>query len=685
MQSYNPEAIRNIAIAGHQGVGKTSLVEGLLYVAGAIDRLGRVDDGTATTDFDPDETARHISVNVALAPVEWRGRKLNLIDTPGYADFVGEVISGIRVADAALLVISAAAGVEVGTEIAWDLARERDLPRAVLINKLERENADFRRALTSVQATLGAECVPCQLPIGAEADFRGVVDLVRGVAVIGRGPEAEVEDIPAELADEAAAARELLIERAAEADDELMERYFDQGSLSNEEIVAGLRAGIREGALVPVFCAAGGTGIGATALLDALADLMPSPMDAGAADAEGNALSVSADAPAAALVFKTLSDPYVGRLTYFRVFSGKLQSSGEACNVNRQETERLAQLSTMQGKETESQAEISAGDLGAVAKLTNTHTGDTLTDKDHPVRLAGIDFPAPVYSLAVVAASKADEDKLGPALGRLVDEDPSFAFHREAQTGETIISGQGETHLNVAVERMKRLGASVVTQPVQVQYRETIRKSVRVQGRHKKQTGGRGQFGDCWVKFEPLPRGAGYEFVNKIVGGSIPRQYIPAVDKGIQENLARGPLAGYPVVDLRATCDDGSFHAVDSSEMAFKLAGGLAFRKAMEAADPILLEPIVVAEITVPDEYMGDVMSDLNAKRGQILGMEPLGGAQLIRAQVPQAEMMTYAIDLRSIARGRGKFKLEFSHYQEVPAHLAQAIISQAKKEQEDG
>ena len=685
MKLYNTDAIRNVAIAGHQGIGKTTLVESMLYLTGAIDRLGRVEDGTTVCDFDPDEAARDISINAAVAPVEWNNTKINLIDVPGYADFVGEVKSGLRVADAVLLLVASSAGVEVGTEVAWEIAGDLKLPRVIVVNKIERENAEYERALESIKSILGDACVPFHLPIGEEGDFKGVVDVVSGKAILGKGRDAVEAEIPAELADEAAAARELLIERAAEGDEELMERYFEGEELSTKEIIRGLKVGICSGDVVPILCASGLQGVGVRAVLDAIQGLLPSPAEVGFVDAEGQERAADPDGPVAALVFKTVSDPYVGRLTYYRVYSGTLRTGSEAYNSTQDESERLAQLSVMRGKTAEATTEVPAGDIGGVAKLSTTRTGDTLTSEDQPVKLPGIDFPQPVYARAVVAETKADEDKLGPALGRLVEEDPSFTFHREAVTGETIISGQGETHLNVAVERLKRLGSSVVTHPVKVQYRETIRRVARVQGRHKKQTGGRGQFGDCWVNFEPLPRGSGYEFVNKIVGGSIPRQYIPAVDRGIQENLDRGPLARYPVVDFRATCEDGSYHDVDSSEQAFKMAGGLAFRRAMEKAAPVLLEPIITAEIVVPDEFMGDVIADMNAKRGQILGMEPSNGRQTIKAKVPQAEMMRYAIDLRSIARGRGSFRTEPSHYEEVPAHLAEEIIEQSKREQEDG
>jgi len=687
MKRYKAEAIRNVAIAGHGGTGKTSLVEAMLFDAGAIERLGRVDAGNATTDFDPDETRRHMSVNVALAPLEWREHKINLIDTPGYADFVGEVVSGMRVAEAALLVVAATAGVEVGTEAAWEIADQRQLPRLIFINKMDRENADFGRCLESLRQVFGNKCVPVQVPIGAEAGFRGVVDVLHSVAFLGRGREVtQQSEIPAEVADLVATAREQLMESAAEADDELLEKYLGGEPLTDEELVHGLLQGIKSGSVVPVLCGSATENIGVQPLLDTLLRFVPSPVEVGAVKGEdGAAREPKESAPTAALVFKTITDPYVGKLTYFRVYSGALRSGSEVLNARKKQSERIGQLFFLRGKQQEATSEVPAGDIGAVAKLTGTTTSDTLTDPAHPIVFPPIEFPEPNYSAAVAAITKGDEDKMGPALQRLAEEDPTFRYRRDVETGQVVISGQGDTHLDIIVERLKRLGANVELRELKVPYRETITTTVRVQGRHKKQTGGRGQYGDCWVKFEPLPRGAGYEFVDAIVGGAIPRQFIPAVDKGIQEAMEQGYLAGYPVVDLRATCDDGSFHSVDSSELAFKLAGQLAFRAAMEKDAPVLLEPILNVEITVPAQYMGEVIGDLNTKRGRIQGMEPIGGGkQLIRAQAPMAEMLRYAIDLRSIARGRGSFKTSFSHYEEVPPHLAQQVIEKAKKEREE-
>jgi elongation factor G len=692
VKRYPASALRNIALAGHGGTGKTSLAEAILFDAGAVDRLGRVDAGTATTDFDADETRRHMSVNLGLAPCEWREHKLNVIDTPGYADFVGEVQSGLRVADAVVLLVSApAGGVEVGTETAWEIAEDRKLPRFIFVNKMDRENADFSRTLESIRSTFGKRCVAIQVPVGSESSFSGVVDIVHRVAFTGSGKAIQQGPVPAGLETQVDAGREQVMECAAEADDELLEKYLGGEPLTDEEMIRGLIAAVKAGTCIPVLCGAALENIGIQPLMDSLVQFCTSPVEAGAVT--GTAPGTEREErrqptesePVSALVFKSMSDPYVGKLTYFRVYSGILKSDSHIFNTSRDHDERIGQLYVMRGKHQEAVAELPAGDIGAVAKLGNTSTGDTLADRARPTIYPTIRFPQSTFSAAIVAQSKADEDKMGPALARLAEEDPSFHFHREAETSQTVISGQGEAHLAIIVERLRRFGANVVVHDLKVPYRETITQAARVQGRHKKQTGGRGQYGDCWVKFEPLPRGSGYEFVDAIVGGAIPRQYIPAVDKGIQEAMVHGVLAGAPVVDIRATCDDGSFHDVDSSEMAFKLAGALAFRNAMEKANPVLLEPIFNLEVTVPEQYMGDIIGDLNTKRGRILGMEPVGmGKQVIRASVPQAETLRYAIDLRSIARGRGSFHIEFSHYEEVPGHIAQQVVDRAKKEREE-
>ncbi len=674
MKRYSATEIRNIALAGHQGTGKTSLTEAMLFDSGAIDRLGRVEDGTAKTDFDPDEARRHISIHLAMAPVEWKGTKVNVLDTPGYLDFVGEVGSAMRVADAAVLLVSAPSGVEVGTEAAWDLATDRKIPKFLFVNKMDRENADFGRVMESIRSVFGNRCVPIQVPIGSERTFSGVVDVLHRVAYTGAGKEVQSGPVPAECEAAVEHWREALMECAAEADDELLEKYLGGEPLTDDELCHGLLAAVRSGGTVPVLFGSAAANIGVQPLLDTLTALAPSAAEAGADESK----------PLAALVFKTLSDPYVGKLNYYRVYGGVLHS-GDLYNPSREHDERFGQLFLLRGKQQEPVSDVPAGDIAAVAKLVVTGTGDTITERGRGSKLEGIRFPQPSFSKAIVAETKADEDKMGPALVRLAEEDPTFKFHRDPETGQTVIAGQGDTHLSVVIERLKRLGAHVHEQEVRIPYRETITGSARVQGRHKKQTGGRGQFGDCWVRFEPLPRGTGYEFVDAIVGGAIPRQYIPAVDRGLQESLDHGILGGFRVVDIKATCDDGSFHDVDSSEMAFRQAAHLAFRAGMEKGGAVLLEPMMTLEIEVPEQFMGDIISDMNTKRGRILGMEPIGNSrQLIRAQAPMAEVQSYAIDLRSIARGRGRFTSEFSHYEEVPAHIAQHVIEKAKKEREE-
>lgn len=691
MKAYKADAIRNVALVGHGGCGKTSLSEALLFSAGAIDRMGRVDDGTTTSDYDPDEVKRKISVNATLLPCEWKGVKINFVDTPGYADFVGDVKSALRVVEGALIVVCAVSGIEVGTETVWAFAEEYNVPRAIFVNKMERENADFYAVTEALRVRFGNRIVPVQLPIGSQDTFKGIVDLVRMKAYTGSGKSVVEGEIPGDMAEAVAKYRESLVEAAAENDDALITKYLEGEELTSEEVAKGVAAGIRAGKLVPIFCGSALSNIGTASLLDEITSSFPSPADA--APQKGVNPQTKAeeerkpsDSEAfSALVFKTLADPYVGKLTYFKVYSGVLKSDSHVFNSTKGIEERVGQVYFLRGKNQEATSEVHAGDIGAVAKLSETGTGDTLCDKAKAVVYPKIEFPSPVYSVAIRAKSKADEDKLGPALSKLADEDPTFEYHREMETGETIISGLGESHVEITVDRLKRkFGVSVDIDTPKIPYRETILTSAKAQGRHKKQTGGRGQFGDCWIEIEPAERGSGFEFVDQIVGGAIPRQFIPAVEKGIREAMERGILAGYPVVDIKATVYDGSFHPVDSSEMAFKMAGILAFQNAAEKASPVILEPMLNVEVTVPEEYMGDIIGDLNGKRGRILGMEPVNGRQVIRAVVPQAEMLRYAIDLRSIARGRGTFKTEFSHYEQVPAHIAQQIIEQRKKEREE-
>ncbi|MCX8052656.1 MAG: elongation factor G [Armatimonadetes bacterium] len=685
MKKYSIESIRNIALVGHGGTGKTSLAEALLYTSGAISRLGRVDDGTSTGDFDPEEIQRKISINASVLPCEWKSTKINLIDTPGYPDFIGDVIGSMRAVEAALIVVDGSGSIDVGAETGWDLATEAGITKLFFVNKLEKENMDFYRTLEALRQRFGTSVAPLQLPIGAEDRFVGVVDLLTHKAYRWENGKVAPTEIPADMADQISKMREELIESVAEMDDALMEKYFDQGTLTDEEVASGLEMGLRAGKVVPVLCGSAMKMVGVDTLLDFIVASVPSPATAqsvvGKSPSGAEEKRVPGD-PFCALVFKTMADPYVGKLTYFRVFSGSIKSDSHVYNANKGREERVGQVYFVLGKTQEGCPEVGAGDIGAVAKLQETVTGDTLCDKARPIILPPIKFPEPVHSLAVKAKTKADEDKLGPALQKLAEEDPTFHTIRDPDTGQTLLSGLGETQVDIMVERLKRkFGVEVETETPKVAYRETITMPAEAQGRHKKQTGGRGQFGDCWIRLEPLPRGAGYEFVDQIVGGAIPRQFIPSVDKGIREAMTSGIVAGYPVVDVRATCYDGSFHTVDSSDLAFQLAGRLAFRAAAEKAGPVLLEPIMDLEVVVPEEFMGDVIGDLNAKRGRVAGMEPLGGGrQKIRAQVPQAEILRYSIDLRSIARGRGKFTAQFSHYEEVPAHVAQTIIAQAEK-----
>jgi elongation factor G len=689
MKKYDIGKIRNVVLAGHSGAGKTSLAEGLMFASGAVDRLRRVDDGTAATDFDADEVKRKISINTALAPCEWQDCKVNVLDTPGYPDFVGDVISALRVVESAVLVLDAVSGVEIGAETAWDHAKEQGLACVFFVNKMDRENADFGRTVESLVNRFGNRVLPIQLPIGSQDSFKGVVDLVKMKAITWADGKPVEGDISADLQGQANEARAKLIEEVAGVDDDLMNKFFETETLSDEDFTKGLKLGMLTGSIVPVLCGAVNKMMGVQPLLSFITDAVPSPATAEAVGVNPQTKGEEKRKPDdsfSALVFKTMADPYVGKLTYFRVYSGAIKSDSQIYNANKSRDERIGQVYFLRGKTQEGTTEIGAGDIGAVAKLQETSTGDTLCDRSKPIMFEPIDLPAPVFSLAIHAKTKVDEDKLGPALQRLAEEDPTFHTRRESETSQTLISGLGETQLDISVDRLKRkFGVEVETDTPKTPFRETIMGKADAQGRHKKQTGGRGQFGDCWIKLEPTPRGEGFLFVDHIVGGSIPRQYIPAVEKGIIEAMDRGILAGFPVVDVRAEVYDGSFHTVDSSELAFKLAGVLAFENAAGKAQPVLLEPIMNVEVVVPEEFMGDVIGDLNAKRGRILGMEPGGsGKQLIRATVPEAEMRRYAIDLRSIARGRGWFKAERSHYEEVPAHTSQQIIAEAKKAKEE-
>lgn len=676
------EKIRNVALIAHGGAGKTSLSEALLYDSGTIKRLGKVEEGNTVSDYDPEEIKRRMSVNTSILPCEWRGHKINILDTPGYMDFVGEVLGALRVCEGAIVVVDASAGVEVGTEMVWSYADERQLPRLVFINKMDRENADFIRVVNEIAEKFGVNVIPIQLPLGSQASFSGVIDLIKMKAYTG--PEAVEGEIPPQFKAQAEEYRVKLLEAAAESEDELIMKYLEGEPLSEEEIKRGLAFGVKNRKFVLALCGAATMDIGGRQLLDAIVDYLPSPAEIEVQTEGGEVLKADENGPLASLVFKTFADPYVGKLSYFKVYSGVMSSDSRVFNPRAGEEERIGQLFFLRGKEQTPVKEVSAGDIGAVAKLSVTITGDTLCDKSHPIILPGIKYPEPLFSVAVAPKTKADLDKLSNVLNRLVEEDPTLQVKRELSTGETILSGMGESHVDIAIRKLQdKFGVGVVTSLPKVPYRETITKVARAQGKYKKQTGGRGQYGDVWLRLEPLPRGSGFEFAEEIFGGAVPKQYIPAVEKGLKEAIQSGVLAGFPVVDIRAVLYDGSYHPVDSSELAFKIATHLGFKKAMEQAGPILLEPIMNVTITVPEQFTGDVLGNLNTKRARVMGIDQKKGTAIIKAQVPLAEMQRYATELRSLTQGRGVFSMEFSHYEEVPSHIAQAIIEQARKERE--
>ncbi len=687
--------IRNVALVAHGGAGKTTLTEAMLFSAGATTRLGRVEDGTTVTDYDEDEVRRKISISAALAWCEWKGRKVNLVDTPGFAAFLTDAKNALRVVDGAVVVVGAPDGVKVQTEKVWSYAAAQELPRAVYLSKMDRERADFARALEDVQKNLSPKAVAVQVPIGQETGFGGVVDLVRMRAVRfatdGSGKATE-GDIPDEVKALAETQRAALVEAVAEADDKLLEKYLESGELTEAEVREGLACGIRDQKLFPVLCGAPTRNIAVSPLLDLVVESFPSPSERAAVqgtDPKGNGTvtrEARDEAPLAALVFKTVADPYAGKVTMFRVYAGAMTSDSTVLNASKGGRERVGQLLLLRGKQQTPVESLGAGDMGAVVKLKETGTGDTLCDEKAPVRLPEITFPAPVISFAVEPKAKGDEDKMSTAFTRLREEDPTIQIRYDSQTKETVVSGMGRAHVEIVAERLKRkFGVDVTLKTPRVPYKETIKARAReIQGRHKKQTGGRGQFGDCWIHMEPVPRGGGFEFVNQVVGGAIPRNYIPAVEKGIVEGMERGPLAGYPVVDLKVTLYDGSTHTVDSSELAFKLAGRLAFRKAMTQAKPTLLEPIMTVEVVAPGDCMGDIVGDLNSKRGRVLGIDAKGRNQAVKANVPLAEMLEYDSRLRSITGDRGDYSMEFSHYEEAPAHIQEKVVAEAKRPVEE-
>lgn len=677
--------LRNVALVGHGDVGKTSLVEGLLHAAGVIQRVGRVEDGSTTSDWDEEEIRRGISLQTSVLPLDWKGSKINLLDTPGYLDFVAEVKAALRVVEGALVVVCAGSGVEVGTELAWQYLEEAGLPRLFFINKMDRENASFQRTVDQLREHFGERVVPLYLPVGEAAGYRGIIDLLAMQAYLldGNGPQ----DIPAEQAEAAQSWREQLVEAVAATDDELTLKYLEDEPLSLEEITAALRQGVASGQVCPVLAGSALMGSHWPGVLQYLRDLVPSPADTGtiaARDLKGEPLDLKpSDSQPSALVFKTLADPYVGRVTLFRVFSGTVRSDSTLRNAGKGVDERVGQLFLVRGREHIPVSQVSAGDIGAVAKLQKTTTGDTLCLADKPLLLDPPDVPEALLQLAIEPQKKGDEEKLAAALARIAEADPSLSVVKDTESGQTLVAGMGETHLEVLVSRLeKKFGVPVTLSDPRVPFRETLRGRTKVEGKYKKQSGGRGQYGHVWLELEPLEPGGGFEFVDKIFGGAVPRQYIPAVEKGVQETMAEGVLAGYPVVDVRVTLFDGSYHSVDSSEMAFKLAASMAFRKGFMEANPVLLEPILQLEVVVPEAYTGEVSGDLNRRRGRIVGMDAHKGKQRIEALVPMVEMARYATALRSMTQGRGTFKTRFSHYEEMPAPLADAIVAAAGKGQ---
>jgi elongation factor G len=689
MKVYDAATIRNVAVVGHGGSGKTQLVSAMLFDGGAVNRLGRVDDGTTVTDFDEEEIARKHTLSSSVAFVEWNKTKINIIDAPGFANFLSDARSALRVADTAIVVVDSVAGVEVQTEKVWAIADEFGLPRIVVLSRVERERASLERSLDSLRGSFGRAVVPVALPLGEERSFAGVIDLVGmkayTFAADGSGTFT-TGDVPASHAEAAKAARDALVEMVAEADDSLMEKFFESGTLSQDDLVSGLRKGVQAGRVFPLLPTSGGANIGIQMLLDAILAYAPSaaerPFPAQTRAGEPTEVEASESAPYTAFVWKTVADAFAGRITMFRVISGVLKSDTAVHNFTKDSQERLGHLLVQQGKQQTQVPEVKAGDLGAVAKLKDTLTNDVLADRSASVVFAPIKFAEPLLSYAIEPKSRGDEDKISTSLARLTEEDPTIRYARDPQTKELLLSGQGQLHIEVTVAKLKRrFGVDVNLKLPRIAYRETIKASTEAHGRHKKQTGGHGQFGDCKIRVEPLPRGSDFEFEDDIFGGAIPRQFVPAVEKGIQETRQRGYLAGFPMVDFKVTVFDGSYHAVDSNELSFKMAGRLAFRDAMSRAHPTILEPVMNVEVYAPSEFAGDLMGELNSRRGRIAGMDSRGSTTVIRAQVPMSEMLTYEQQLTSATGGRGSYHMEYSHYEEVPSHLQSKIIAAAKAE----
>ncbi|MCH8745209.1 MAG: elongation factor G [Chloroflexi bacterium] len=679
MPKIDAANLRNVALLSHSGAGKTSLSEALLFNVDVITRIGRVEDGNTASDYEAEEIRRGSSVQTTLIACATDQNKVNFLDTPGYEDFIGEVVSALRVVESAVILVPATSGVDVGTERSWNLCQDQGLPRMFLVNKMDRENASFANAVADIQGTFGSKCVPIQLPIGDAQDFKGVVNLVHPPA-----------DIPAEVADEFEAARERLIEAVAESDDELADRYLEGEELTDAEIVAGMRAAVRSGDLVPILASSATKNIGVKEFLEMVQEFLPSPLDGHnpvMEDSSGKEIDLDVDtsAPLAAFVFKTTADPFVGKLSVFRVYRGTINSNSEVWNTAHKQSERIGQLYLPRGKSQENITEVCAGDIGAIGKLASTVTGDTLCTRDNQVSFKSIDFPQGFYSVAVSPATKADLDKMSTSLTRMVEEDPSLRLSRQLETSEMVLTGIGEAQIDVTIDKIKRkFGAELATRLPRVPYRETISKVANSEYRHKKQSGGHGQYGHVKLRLEPMERDQGFQFGSEVVGGKVPREYIPSVEKGIVKTMEEGVVAGFPVVDVKAILYDGSYHDVDSSGMSFEIAGSQALRKGLSEASPILLEPIVKLTINVPDAYTGDVMSDLNVKRGRILGMTPEEKFTVIEAEVPHSEVQRYAQDLRSLTQGRGSYQFEFDHYEPVPQNVEQRVVAEAKRSKEE-
>lgn len=686
---YEIESLRNFCLVGHGGVGKTSLCEGLVFTAGGVSRLGRVDEGNSIMDYDPEEIERRISISLSLAWFDWRGKLFNVIDTPGYADFSSDVVAGVRAVDGAVVLVDSLSGVEVGTERVWEYADRERLPRLVFISKLKKEHSDFFGSLKSVRESYGERVTPLILPVGSGENFEGVVDLLRMKARYYREGKPEEGEVPDDLVGQAEKHREKLLEAIVETDDELMERYLSDEQISAEELSAALRKATISGKVIPLLAGDSYQTMGMDLLLNSIGDYLPSPADRGPVKGVGSSPSEEVERkptdPFCGLIFKTAVEPHVGELSYLRVFSGSLDPGSEVLNASSDKLEKVNQVYLLRGKDRVEVETLPAGWFGALVKLKETRTGDTLTAKGHPISLRPIEFPLPSASVAISPKTRGDEEKVSSALARLHYEDPSFSSRYEGELKQTLISGLGELHLEVMVSKLKRkFGVEVELGKPKIPYRETITRDREAQGKYKRQSGGRGQYGDVWVRLEPLARGEGFEFVDKIVGGVVPSKYIPAVEKGIREAMSTGVLAGYPAVDLRVTLYDGTYHPVDSSDIAFKIAGSMGFKNAAEKAGAILLEPIMEVEVTCPEEMMGEVIGDLNSRRGKIQGMERVSRHQRIRALVPQAEMYKYSSQLRSITQDRGSFTQKFGHYAEIPKEIAEKIVARAKKEKEE-